>query len=137
MTAEAWQPQPAPPARCGRAHPRHAPGSLDESARRLSHTELAVARLLRSEGHDVRSLPEQPGRGRTADLEACGRGIEVKSWLPEADRQGPPRPASVYNKLASARSQASTVVLYGAGRGLTAAVARAGMAEFSGRKKRA
>ncbi|MBO0732043.1 MAG: hypothetical protein J2P57_22475, partial [Acidimicrobiaceae bacterium] len=99
----------------------------------MSHSELAVAELLRDEGHQVRSLAERPGRGRMADLEACGQPIEVKSWLPQADRHGPPRAQSVYNKLASARSQASTVVLYGAGSGLTEAVARAGMAEFSAR----
>ena len=109
-------------------------GRIDESARRLSHEELAVAAKLAADGHRVRSLPDGRGRGRTADLEACGRPVEVKSWRALEDRQGqPPTARSVLNKLIDGRRQADTVVLNGRGSGLTAATARGGVALYAAR----
>ncbi len=112
---------------------RHAPGAgrLIEEERRLSHTELAVAQRLASDGHDVRSLPERPGQGPVSDLSVCGRPVEVKSWLPLDARNGrAPTARSVYNKLRSARDQADTTVLYAGDSGLTRHAAEAGVAHF-------
>jgi hypothetical protein len=112
-------------------------GHIDETPRRLSHEEYAVAALLAGEGHDVRSLASRRGGPRTPDLEVCGRGVEVKSWLPVADRGGRPATSrSVLNKLLDASDQASACVLYGRGSGLSASTARAGVSLFATRSGR-
>lgn len=114
---------------CAQRHGRDG-GSLDESARRLSHDEYAVARLLEAEGHTVRSVPESRGGGRTPDLMACDTPVEVKSFVPLAERRREPSLHSVVNKLLSARDQAAHVVLVGRGSGLTVSAARAGLARY-------
>lgn len=107
-------------------------GSLDESARRLSHEELRAAKAFAAEGHTVVSMPERPGRGRTADLEVCGRPVEVKSWLSLADRDGViPSRRSVLNKLISAEGQSGFVVLVANGSGLSPADAMSGLAQYA------
>jgi hypothetical protein len=146
MTATALRADPPPPPRrswvwrttaphtvgCDRDHGQ-SPGTLDESARRLTHDEFAVAQQLAREGHDVRSLATRPGQGRTADLQVCGNPLEVKSWLSPAERNGNvPGARSVVNKLLQAEGQAATVVLNGRGSGLSEAAARAGMAVYKG-----
>lgn len=129
-------------ARRGRAHPFvpfaesfddcTGSGSLDESERRLSHEELRVALAFVAEGHAVRSLAERPGRGRCADLEVCGKPVEVKSWLSLKDRQGvTPGSRSVVNKLTSAEGQSPFVVLVANGSGLSATDARSGVARYA------
>jgi len=144
---DAWTPASGIPTRCSHARPARpqqgvaglrdtpaavAPGALDETARRLSHEELHVARVLAGEGHDVRSLPESRGRGRTADLEVCGSAVEVKSWLPLEERRGiAPTPISVVNKLISAEGQSAAVVLSAVGSGLTHEAASAGVARYA------
>jgi hypothetical protein len=130
-----WQSAPDPAVGCGRDHGRSL-GRLDESARRLSHEELAVARELLSEGHHVRSLAERPGRERTPDLLVCDAPVEVKSWFGRDTRgANVPVARSVVNKLLQAEGQAPAVVLYGRGSGLTVAAARAGMADYAGRDR--
>lgn len=110
-------------------------GSLDESARRLSHEELRVARTFVAEGHTVKSIPERPGRGRSADLDVCGRPVEVKSWLSLADRQGvTPSRRSVLNKLISAEGQSGFVVLVANGSGLSPADAVSGLAQYASQR---
>jgi hypothetical protein len=107
-------------------------GALDESARRLSHEEVAVARQLASEGHEVRSLATRRGGGRTPDLLVCGAPVEVKSWLSRDERGGiPPGARSVVNKLIQAEGQAAVVILNGRGSGLRATEAEAGMRIYS------
>ena len=106
------------------------PGALDESARRLSHSELAVARVLVGEGHEVRSVPELPGRSKTADLEVCGVPVEVKAILQRSEREQRPRARTVYNKLHRGTQQADNVVLWSNGSGLRMADARAGVDLF-------
>lgn len=128
-----WRPARPAPAHCAPSH-AHGGGGIDESARRLSHEELAVAAKLAADGHRVLSLPEGRGRGRTADLEVCGRPVEVKSWRAIEDRHGrAPTARSVLNKLIDGRRQADTVVLNGRGSGLTAATARGGVALYAAR----
>jgi hypothetical protein len=132
MTTPAWRPTPAGSLSCGHEHGGSA-GRLDESARRLSHPEFAVAGQLASEGHRVHALADRPGRGRTADLLVCGTPVEVKSWLSREARGGhPPGVRSVVNKLLQAEGQAATVVLDGRGSGLTPVAAQAGMAVYAG-----
>ena len=132
MTAAAWSAAAAGALSCGREHDRAA-GHLDESARRLSHPEFAVAGQLASEGHQVYALADhRPGRGRTADLLVCGTPVEVKSWLSVQHRGGnAPGARSVVNKLLQAEGQAATVVLEGRGSGLSSAAARAGVAMYA------
>lgn len=106
--------------------------SLDESARRLTHSEYAVAVQLAAEGHRVRSLPDRRGAGRVPDLDVCGTGVEVKTWLPPEDRSGrPPTARSVFNKLADARGQGATAVLWAKGSGLQALDAQRGVELFA------
>jgi hypothetical protein len=101
----------------------------------LSHEELAVARVLAAEGHDVRSMREGRGRGPVADLSVCGKQVEVKSWLPSDERDGrAPTPRSVFNKLMSASRQADVVVLNGRGSGLTDGTVRRGIVLYSSRE---
>lgn len=107
-----------------------ATGSFDEAARRLSHAEHAVARLLEAEGHRVAALAE--GGGPRADLDVCGVAVEVKSWLPAARRGGrAPSARSVCNKLLDAGRQGSAAVLWAAGSGLPEAEARRGVALYA------
>jgi hypothetical protein len=135
VTSSVWRPAAA--LSCGRAHGTFA-GRLDESARRLSHPEFAVATQLAAEGHQVHALAERRGGGRTADLLVCGTPVEIKSWLGRGDRDGRvPGLWSVVNKLSQSEGQASTVVLNGQGSGLTASAARAGMAMYAGLPHRA
>jgi hypothetical protein len=129
----AWRPmgdRPGPP--CGQLH-QAAAGHLDETARRLSHEELAIAELLVAEGHDVRSVPESRRGGRRADLSVCGAAVEVKSFLALDDRTRQPGARSVYNKLADAAGQARHVVLIGRGSGLSPAAVRQGLARWARR----
>jgi hypothetical protein len=130
-----WNPDPHPGIRCGRVHVR-GEGTLDETARRLSHEEYAVAVTLAREGHQVRSLPERRGGGRSPDLTACGTGVEVKSWLSPAERGGRvPGPRSVLNKLLDADGQAAAVVLFAGGSGLSPGAARQGLALYAARRR--
>jgi hypothetical protein len=115
---------------CGSTHP--GAGRIDETARRLSHEEYAAAAQLAAEGHDVRSLREGRGRGRVADLEACGSKVEVKSFLPLEERKGRvPNARSVLNKLLNAGGQAGSVFVNAEGSGLTASAARRGLAMYA------
>lgn len=84
----------------------------------------------------MRSLAESR-QGRTPDLEACGRPVEVKSWLRIDERNRVPGAQSVYNKLCQAVGQSDTVVLYAAGSGLTPASARRGVALFASDRRQA
>jgi hypothetical protein len=122
--------------RCGRDHGPIG-GTLDETARRLTHEELAVALQLASEGHDVRSLAARRGRGRTPDLLVCGAPVEVKSWLSREERGRPPGARSVVNKLIQAEGQAAMVILNGRGTGLGASDVEAGMRIYSRLPRRA
>lgn len=117
---------------CGHAHGPSG-GRLDESARRLSHEEFAVAALLAGEGHLVRSLAEPRRGGRQADLSVCGQRVEVKSFTALPDRDREPGPRSVFNKLVDAAGQAPHVVLVGTGSGLSAGSVRQGLARYSQR----
>ena len=115
-------------------HGRRA-GLFREQERRLTHEELAVARQLASEGHDVRSLPDWARRGPTADLEVCGHPVEVKSFLRVGDRPGgPPTAASVCNKLLRAARQADVVVLWARGSGLEDHAVHEGLRLFADRE---
>lgn len=114
---------------CG-SHP-HGPGRVDERARRLSHEELAVARLLAGDGHQVRAVAESGRGGRRPDLEVCGSPVEVKSFVARADRSRPPGGRSVYNKLVDGAGQAPAVVLFGGGSGLTPGAVRSGLAQLA------
>jgi hypothetical protein len=122
--------------RCGREHGSIG-GTLDETARRLSHEELAVALQLASEGHHVHSLAARRGRGRTSDLLVCGAPVEVKSWLGAEQRTRPPGARSVVNKLIQAEGQAAMVVLNGRGTGLSVSDVEAGMRVYSRLPRRA
>lgn len=118
---------------CDGAHSRTG-GHLDESARRLSHSEYAVARILASEGHDVRALPETPGRGRSPDLGVCRATMEVKSWASAAERGGAPSSYSVYNKLVQASKQSDQAFLLADGSGLSEQAARQGLERYTNRR---
>jgi len=106
-------------------------GTLDESARRLSHEELDVASILAREGHDVRSVAESRHGGRQADLSVCGSPVEIKSFAPIDERQRAPGSRSVFNKLTDAAGQAPHVILNGSRSGLTAGSVRAGLAAYA------
>ena len=126
--SQLWRPTPA---LLGCSHPSTGPGSLDESARRLSHSELAVALQLVAEGHVVRSLDERRGTGPVADMLACTEPVEVKSFLPGLGRV--PGALSVYNKLVSAKRQSANVVLWARHSGLSENAASSGVALFAQR----
>jgi hypothetical protein len=79
----------------------------------------------------VVSVAESHRGGRRPDLSVCGTGVEVKSFVPIADRRRDPTPQSVFNKLASAAGQAAHVVLVGHGSGLSAATVRRGLALYA------
>ena len=108
-------------------------GTFDESARRASHEELAVARVLMAEGHHVRTVPERTG-ARSPDLAACGTSVEVKAFMGLEERGGrPPGLRAVANKVLDARGQGAVGVLWAGTSGLSQATARAGYALFCDR----
>lgn len=116
-------------------HPPGYNGSFDESARRLSHQELAAAKLLVSEGHHVSSVAEGHGRAakgtRSPDLLACGVSVEVKAFSLLHERGGrSPRAERVANKLLDAAGQGSLGLIWGLGSGLSKAVASEGYKLF-------
>jgi hypothetical protein len=120
-----------PPARPGSARgqeDRNPPGHrglLDETARRLSHEELAVARLLVTEGHHVRSLAtsDRP----TGDLSVCGRETEIKSLRLGASGR------TVTNALKRAQHQGVDVIIDARQSGLLRLAAERGVADFASR----
>lgn len=112
---------------CDHAHPPVG-GTLDETSRRLSHEELAVAESLAAAGHRVVSVAESRSGGRSPDLEVCGRGVEIKSFDSTVARRRPPTAVSVMNKLLDASGQADVVVVHARGSGLTEGAARSGLA---------
>ena len=120
---------------CGHLH-RPGGASLDETARRLSHEELAAARLLVGDGHDVHSLPESRRGGRRPDLLVCGETVEVKSFAPMEERSRRPTAQSVYNKLVDASGQAPHAVLIAYGSGLSETAARQGVARYAAASRR-
>ena len=127
-----WRVQLDSTFRCHRDH--EVEGSLDETARRLSHPEHQVAQQLAAEGHQVQAMGETPGVGRRADLLVCGRAVEVKSWVPlGTGRARPPTARSVVNKLLQAEGQADVVVLNAQRSGLSPVAAKAGMANYAAR----
>lgn len=110
---------------------RHAPGHrgrLDESARRLSHEELAVARMLVREGHDVRSVATGPVS--SPDLTVCRRETEIKTPQLGATR------ATVNNELRRARNQGTDVIIDARRSGLQRSAAQQGVADFAARSDR-
>ena|GEM_PF-2121094 len=111
---------------------RHSgPGTFEETARRVSHAELAVAQLLAREGHHVKSLPEARGPGRTADFTACGVLVETKSFRALSERGGrPPSPEQVANKMLDARAQGTVFVAWAGESGLSEQAARSGYVMF-------
>jgi hypothetical protein len=126
MTPDSWVTAAEVPERG--PHHRHAPGHrgrLDESARRLSHEELAVARLLVREGHDVRSVAT--GLEKSADLTVCLRETEIKTPQLGATR------ATVNNELRRARNQGTDVIIDARHSGLQRLPAQQGVADFAGR----
>jgi hypothetical protein len=106
-------------------HPPDSKGALDESRRRLSHEELAAARVLVAEGHDVRSLAA--GVGPTADLAVCQRETEIKSLRPGATA------ATVTNALRRARRQGTDVLIDARSSGLSVLAAQRGVDTFAAR----
>jgi len=133
MARYRWDPSDGHPPLCAATHGPHG-GWLDESARRLSHEELEVARQLAAEGHRVRACPERRGGGKTPDMEACGSPVEVKSFLRLPEREGrSPTSRSVFNKLVQAEQQGHTVVILARQRGLSAVSAQEGVAAYEER----
>lgn len=132
--ASVWRPadRSTPTLPCGGTHSEG--GRLDESARRLSHEEYAVARLLAGEGHEVRAQPESRRGGRRADLSVCGTPVEVKSFASVDERSREPGARSVFNKLADAAGQARHVVLVDRGSGLSPGAVRQGLARWALRR---
>jgi hypothetical protein len=106
-------------------HPDGRPGTLDESARRVSWAELTVARVLVGEGHKVRSLPERRGDGPTADFDVCGVTTEVKTLDPGATAR------TLVNALRRAREQGRAVIVDATGSGLSRPLAERGVRQFA------
>jgi hypothetical protein len=129
---ERWRASAARLPHCGLPHGRDG-GRLDESARRLDHPELAVARQLAAEGHAVRTVADRGRREPTPDLEVCGLPVEIKSLLSVAERgdHGAATARTVHNRLVSAARQAQVVVVATSGSGCTVAAAAAGVRSFA------
>jgi hypothetical protein len=98
---------------------------LDESERRLSWAELAMARMLVGEGHRVRALPERGGHGPTADFDVCGVKTEVKTLDPGATAR------TLVNALRRGRQQGEAVIVDATGSGLSRPLAERGVAHFA------
>lgn len=109
-------------------HPPGHRGRFDESRWRVSHEELAVARMLVAEGHDVRSKPQRPAVGRTGDFEVCGRETEVKTLGPNATAR------SLANALIRAEGQGVDVIVDASKTRLHRLAADRGVAEFTQRR---
>jgi hypothetical protein len=107
---------------------RHLPGqagTFDESERRLPWDELVVAKILVTEGHDVRSLHERRGEGPRPDFDVCGVRTEVKTL----DRGA--RAKTLSNALTRGRDQGSALIVNATDSGLSRRLAEQGVRDFA------
>ena len=116
-----------------RPRSRPVPGTLDESARRLSHDEFAVAQQLASEGHDVHSLATAPRVA--AERRTCW--CAEPRWRSSRGSAGRAQAESAGSQVggqqaAASRGSGATVVLNGQGSGLSEAAARRGVEMYAG-----
>ena len=102
-----------------------APGSFDESARRVSWPELEVGQLLAAEGHRVRAIPDGRGRGKLADFDVCGVTTEVKTLSSRATSH------TLANAVRRGREQGEIVIVNASASGLTRHSADRGLREFA------
>jgi UDP:flavonoid glycosyltransferase YjiC (YdhE family) len=109
-------------------HPRDAPGSFDESGRRVTWPELEIGQLLAAEGHRVRAIPDGRGRGKIADFEVCGVTTEVKTLSPRATS------TTLANALRRGREQGEMVIVNAAVSGLARHWADRGVKEFAAKR---
>ncbi len=109
----------------GHSHPAGRAGTFDETVRRVSWAELAVARLLVEDGHAVRALHERRGHGPTADFEVCGIRTEVKTLDPGATAR------TLANALRRGREQGEALIVNAAGSGLSRAQVEWGVSRFA------
>jgi hypothetical protein len=127
-----WQPAANSGFACDHRGPDD--GGLHEAARRLSHEELAVARQLVGEGHQVVSVAERAREGlKTPDLLVCGQPVEVKTILPPGLNDPRATAKTVGRSILRARGQAERVMLWTKGSGLSETEVRRGIEDLSGR----
>jgi hypothetical protein len=111
--------------RLAHSHPTGQTGTFDESERRVSWDELAVARLLVGDGHTVRAVQERRRGGPTADFEVCGLMTEVKTLDPGASAR------TLANALRRGREQGDALIIDATRSGLSRARAERGAARFA------
>jgi hypothetical protein len=109
----------------GHRHPPGQQGSFSEKERRLSWEELTVARILTSEGHQVRAQKERPGSGKTADFDVCGIKTEVKTLDPGASS------STLCNAIKKGREQGEEVIVNATNSGLPRHWAERGVDRFA------
>jgi hypothetical protein len=100
-------------------------GTFSEKERRVSWDELTLARILVSEGHQVRSQRERPGSGRTADFDVCGVKTEVKTLDPGATS------STLCNAIRRGRDQGEQVIVNATNSGLPRHWAERGVDRFA------
>jgi hypothetical protein len=106
-------------------HPAGQEGTFSEKERRLSWEELTVARILVSEGHQVRARRERSGFGKTADFDVCGVATEVKTLEPGATS------ATLCNAVKRGREQGEVVIVNATNSGLPGHWAERGVERFA------
>ena len=102
-------------------------GSIDQSAKTFNDRELKIAEDLKSEGKNIKAIPESTEPGvRTPDAEVDGVPTEFKSLDSGAG------PGTVKNQLGSAQGQAPTAVIDARGSGLSESDAQLGLRRYLG-----
>jgi hypothetical protein len=88
-----------------------------------------MGRLLASEGHQVRAVPDGRGRGRIPDFDVCGVATEVKTLRPGATS------STIANALRRGRDQGEIVIVNASASGLARHRADRGVREFAAEQK--
>lgn len=102
-------------------------GSIDQSEKTFNDRELKIAENLKSEGKNVKAIPESTTPGvRTPDSEVDGVPTEFKS-LDSGAGSG-----TVKNQLNSAQGQAPSAIIDARGSGLSESDAQLGLRRYLG-----
>jgi hypothetical protein len=111
-------------------------GKIDESARKFSPDERAIADTLAKDGHDVTAVVERQGAGRNPDAMVDGKPVEFKTMKETpGSNMDSGTVKNILDKSAKGGGQAPEIIIDARGINLSAEEAQAGVQRFLGNSK--